>query len=347
MSTTAPPRWLSFSGLPAAYGETPVSGRVRAAPEDFVVEEILPFVPDGEGEHVLLHLRKIGANTEWVARRLASHAGVPVSAVSYAGLKDRNAVASQWFSVHLGVRAEPAWNDLETGEIEFLGVYRHRRKLRRGTLRGNRFRIRVRELRGDRGLLEERLAWIGERGVPNYFGAQRFGKAESNLHGAHVLFAGQAKRTPRHLRGLWLSASRAQIFNEVLALRVRRCDWDTPLPGDRMLLAGTRSHFLADTVSDELRGRACDFDVEPSGPLWGAGDLLTAGEPAELERMVSERFPSWACGLAAAGMRQERRSLRLRVAQLSSTLEDSDMMLGFELPAGAFATAVLRELVGT
>mgnify|MGYP000166847609 CR=1 FL=1 len=77
----------------------------------------------------------------------------------------------------------------------------------------------VRELRGDRGLLEERLAWIRERGVPNYFGAQRFGKAESNLHGAHVLFAGQAKRTPRHLRGLWLSASRAQIFNEVLALR--------------------------------------------------------------------------------------------------------------------------------
>jgi tRNA pseudouridine13 synthase len=331
--------------LPRAHGDPPTGGRLRALPEDFVVEELPAFAPDGEGEHVLLHVRKTGANTEWVARRLASHAGLPVSAVGYAGLKDRNAVASQWFSVHLGLRREADWEALQVPEIRLLGAYRHRRKLRRGALRGNRFLVRIRDLTGPHDLLMERLALIHERGVPNYFGGQRFGNDDGNLRGAQALFCGQAKRGGRHLRGLWLSAARSQLFNEVLAVRVERRAWDRPMMGDRMQLAGSRSHFLVEATDAALDERLRRFDIHPTGPLWGRGEMLTNGEAAELERGLAERFPGWVAGLAAAGMRQERRPLRLRPTALDVRRERDQLAVAFELPAGAYATAVLRELV--
>jgi tRNA pseudouridine13 synthase len=337
--------WRTFRALPRAFGEVSARGRLRVEPADFQVEEIPAFAPDGEGEHVLLWVRKTGANTEWVARRLAAHACVPGAAVSYAGLKDRHAVTSQWFSVHLGRAPEPDWAGLEVPGVEILARHRHRRKLRRGALSGNRFRIRARDLCGDPGLLDARLEQVRARGVPNYFGEQRFGHDDGNLRAARALFAGNAGRVPRHLRGLWLSAARSQIFNEVLAMRVERGEWDCPLAGDRLQLAGSHSHFLAETLDEVLIGRARAFDLDPTGPLWGDGELPTRGDPAALERGVAERFADWAAGLAAAGLRQERRALRLRVLELTAEREGDDLVLAFALPAGAYATAVLRELV--
>lgn len=343
---SAPPTsWRSFPVLPRAHGGAVVTGRLRQRPEDFQVEEDLGFEPDGEGEHALLEVRKTGANTEWVARRLASFAGLPVSAVGYAGLKDRHAVTTQWFSVHLAGRADPDWSGFDESGVEILSLHRHRRKLRRGALRGNRFRIRLRDVTGDRGLLAARLDQVRVRGVPNYFGPQRFGNNEGNLHRAGALFAGQAGRADRHLRGLWLSAARAQLFNEVLALRVERGDWDRPLVGDRMQLRGSRSHFAADRVDEILLGRVLEFDVDPTGPLWGLGEPLTRGVVAELEQGVVDGFADWAAGLARADLRQERRSLRLALQGLIESFVEPDVLeLAFELPAGAYATAVWREL---
>lgn len=340
------PSWIPVDALPRAHGAPLACGRLRARPEDFRVEEQLGFAPDGEGDHLLLWVRKSGANTEWAARRIARVAGVPVSTVGYAGLKDRHAVTLQWFSIPRPREGIPDWSILVEEGIEVLESHPHRRKLKRGALAGNRFEILVREL--DRETLvglDERLATIRARGIPNYFGEQRFGHDHSNLVRAHALFAGTAGRVPRHQSGLWLSAARSQIFNEVLAERVRRGDWDSPLDGDCLQLAGSNSYFLAETLDAPTRARCEGMDVHPTGPLWGKGEPPSRGSVRQLEDAVGMRFPTWCEGFAAFGLAQERRSLRLPVADLYARPVDDGLRLTFSLPAGAYATTLLRELV--
>ena len=348
------PDWRPFDALPRAHGEPPISCRLRARDEDFVVVEELAFGPDGDGEHCLLRVRKTGANTDWTARRLASVAGVPSKAVGYAGLKDRHAVTTQWFSVHLGNRPEPHWEALAGEGIEVLESHRHQRKLRRGALAGNRFTLRLREVSGDLDALTARVVLIAEQGVPNYFGPQRFGRDQGNLVRADALFRGNAEaetsdrrrqRVDRHQLGLWLSAARAQLFNEVLALRVARGDWRRALSGERLQLRGSHSHFLAETIDDTVRERVASGDVQPTGPLFGAGALPTAGEVADLEAGVANQFSRWIAGLAAADLRQERRPLGLTPERLAiETPAPDQVLLHFALPAGSYATALLREL---
>lgn len=349
------PNWRDFAALPRAHGPALVRGQLRTCPEDFRVDEMLAFGPDGDGEHALLRVRKRAANTEWVARRLAALAGVSIRAIGYAGLKDRHAIATQWFSVHLGKAPEPRWQALAEEGIEVLEVQRHRRKLRRGLLAGNRFEIRLCEVSGDLAGVDARLAQIAAAGVPNYFGAQRFGRAAGNLHRAEALFQQQAlaaadpavapPRVNQHLRGLWLSAVRSQLFNEVLARRVARGDWDEPLPGERLQLFGSQSHFLAETIDQALRARVASGDVRPTGPLFGGGPPLTGAAVAALEQEVAAAFPSWLAGLAATGLRQERRALRLDPEDLRWEQQGKDqLLLRFTLPAGSYATVLLREL---
>ncbi len=229
--------------------------------------------------------------------------------------------------------------------IEVLEVRPHRRKLRQGALSGNRFRILIREFDAPSGAVDSRVAALRERGVPNYFGEQRFGRDASNLARAEELFRGARRRVPAHQRGLWLSAARSQLFNEVLAERVRRGDWDRPRPGDCLQLDGSRSFFAATEIDHVLEARAKSMDLHPSGPLWGAGSLPSTGDIQALEDGVAARFPAWAEGLAAFGMDQQRRSLRLPLSGLGATGLSDGLELTFALPAGSYATAVLRELV--
>jgi tRNA pseudouridine13 synthase len=321
---------------------------LRVRPEDFQVEEELGFEPDGDGDHLLLRVRKTGTNTEWVARQLAQCAGVPVSSVGYAGLKDRQAVALQWFSLPCPPGDPPDWTPLPAEGIVVLRCDRHRRKLRRGVLRANRFEIRVRDLGGATlPGLAQRLESVRARGVPNYFGEQRFGHQESNLAHASALFAGQTRPRSRHLSGLWLSAARAQIFNEVLAARVARGDWDKPRPGDAMQLSGSRSYFVVERLDDALVARCAEMDIHPTGPLWGRGDRPTRVEVGALEAACADAFPQWCAGLADAGLKQERRALRLPVPDLAADQEDDGLRLRFTLPAGSYATVVLREILET
>ena len=276
--------------------------------------------------------------------KAARHAGLPPRSVSYAGLKDRHALTRQWFSVH-SPRGGTDWTALDDPEIRILEVRRNRRKLQRGALTGNRFRIRVRAMQGDGDRIEERVASIHQRGVPNYFAEQRFGREDGNLKQAHALFCGQIGSMPRHLRGLYLLAARAQLFNEVLADRVENGDWDGCLPGDRLMLDGSRSNFLAIEIDEAVRRRCAEGDVHPTGPLWGAGDPLSAGAVAEREIEVLAGFSAWQQGLAGQGLSQERRALRVIPRELSYELAKETVLdLGFFLPAGSYATAVLREI---
>jgi len=333
----------NVTNLPFAFGGPGGAGLIRAVPDDFQVDEITAVVPAGSGEHCLLHIEKRGANTEWVAGLLARHAGVPRRDVGYAGLKDRHAVTRQWFSVRLAGRPEPDWKALETPSLRLLEAVRHNRKLRIGALRGNRFRIRVRQLTADREALELILTSMARYGLPNYFGEQRFGHGQANLEGAKALFSGERKRVKRKHQGLYLSAARALLFNQVLARRVIEDSWRRPLDGERFLLAGSRSSFLAEQIDHELQDRCASMDIHPSGPLWGRGELGTAGAVARLETETLQADEYWKRGLEDFGLKLERRALRMPVEDLEWSVEQNLLTLGFSLPKGSFATVLLRE----
>ncbi len=341
--------------LPRACGAAALTARLRARPEDFQVEEILGYDADGAGEHLLLWVEKRGANTDWVARELARFAGVAPVAIGYAGMKDRHAVTRQTFSVHLAGRPDPDWSCFPHAEVKVLAAVRHSRKLKRGALRGNRFVLLLREVQGDHAQAERVLQQMAARGVPNYFGEQRFGREGGNVAQARAMFAGRSvdgrsldgRRQDRNQRSLLLSAARSQIFNEVLAARVERDCWDTPLDGEVWCLAGSRSWFGPEPISDALVQRLARGDIHPSGPLWGQGEPPTQADAGKLEREIGAAHGDLVAGLAAARMDQERRPLRLLPASLRwHWLDDTVLELSFELPAGAYATVVLRELAG-
>jgi tRNA pseudouridine13 synthase len=329
--------------LPRAYGAPSLAARLRSSPEDFRVEEVLGYDAEGQGEHALLWVEKRGANTDWVARELAKFAGVSPVAVGYAGLKDRHAVTRQTFSVQLAGKPDPDWSTFPHADVKVLAATRHSRKLKRGALRGNRFVLVLREVQGDRDAADQVLQQIAARGVPNYFGEQRFGREGGNVAQARAMFAG--RRVERDKRSFLLSAARSQIFNNVLAARVERSAWDTPLDGEIWSLAGSRSWFGPEPFSDVLAERLARADIHPSGPLWGQGEPPTAADAGALEREVAAASSDLAEGVAAARMDQERRPLRLLPRDLKwRWLDDNALELAFELPAGAYATVVVREL---
>lgn len=331
--------------LPRANPEPPAAGRLRSRPEDFQVTETLGFEPSGEGEHAFLCVEKRGLNTDWLARQLARFAGVKPVAVGYAGLKDRDAVTRQYFTVQLPGRESPDWESLGLEGARVLEATRHHRKLQRGALRGNRFRLTVRELSGDRSALEERLAGIARSGVPNYFGPQRFGRGGDNLRQAERLFQGNAGRLPRAKRGIYLSAARSHLFNAVLARRVGDGTWNRGLAGEIYALEGSRAQFGPEPPSAELDRRLDALDIHPTGPMWGQGELAASGESRALEMAALEPFTVFREGLEAFGLKQERRALRLRVGEPDISLDDDVATVSFTLPPGTYATVVLRELV--
>ncbi|WP_090203879.1 tRNA pseudouridine(13) synthase TruD [Ectothiorhodospira magna] len=328
--------------------DRPLTAVLRHRPEDFQVEEIPATLPDGEGEHVWLHVRKRGMNTDDVAVLLGRIAGVPRRAVGYAGRKDRHAVTTQWFSVHLPGREAPAWSEQLPPAVEVLDARRHRRKLQTGHLRGNRFVLVLRQCAGDRDRAQTHLALLQQRGVPNFFGAQRFGRDGSNVAKAEALFQGTLLVRDHKLRGIYLSAARAEIFNQVLAARLDNGTWDQALLGDALQLDGRGSFFINQgddpTVPERLAAQA----LHVTGPLWGCGDLATTGPVAALESEIAATMPVLAQGLEAAGLTQERRVLRIRPQALSWHWEDEHtLQLDFTLPAGAFATTLVDGLADT
>ena len=327
---------------PRAYGAPLTRVRVRTEPEDFCVEECLGFAPAGAGAHVLLQVRKRDANTAWVAGELARLGGCRPFEVGYAGLKDRRAVAVQWFTVPRGSRAPEQWRGVSGEGFEVLEAHGHTRKLPRGALEGNRFHILARGEPPAAQALQARLEHISAHGVPNYFGPQRFGRDGGNL--AHVPADPGALRPAE--RGFVLSAVRSLLFNAVLAERVRTGRWCALEAGDRAQLDGRGSHFAVEAPDATLRERAARLEIHPSGPLWGQGELDCQGAVRELETDIVRGYPAACTLLEAAGLRQERRSLRLAVRELEARIEPDGVRLHFRLTRGAYATAVLRELFG-
>jgi tRNA pseudouridine13 synthase len=334
-----------MSTLPRAHGAGVLSARLRATPEDFFVTEIDAFEPTGSGEHLLLTIEKRGMNTAFAATRIAQWAGVADMAIGYAGLKDRHAVTRQRFSVHLPKRIAPDLAALESPELRVLDSAWHAKKLPRGALGGNSFELVLRDVEGERSAIDARLHAIASRGVPNYFGEQRFGRGGDNVAAALAMFAGRRMR--REQRTMLLSAARSELFNRVLAARVRTDAWDRGLAGEVWMLDGSRSVFGPEPESPELAARLAAFDIHPTAPLWGRGPLRSTGEVQALETAVllDGDAPALRAGLEAAGLKQERRATRLRPQDLDWEWQGPGVLrLRFGLPPGCYATTVTAEL---
>jgi tRNA pseudouridine13 synthase len=328
--------------LPRAGGTPPARARFRTHDTDFRVRERIEVPEHPTGAHWWLEVTKTGMNTKDAVRALARLGSARVRQVGYAGLKDRHAVTTQWFSLPIETLDPESVVDRMPSGLELHQWRRARKAIRRGGLKANRFDIVLREVRGPATDIEARLDRLAA-GVPNYFGEQRFGIDGANLAQARRMFDGQPHRVPRFERGLYLSAARAWLFNLVLAERVRAGSWNRLMAGEAVILDGSRSWFPLPDAPETLESRLAAFDIHPSGPLHGVGEAAARDTCADLERRVLAGEPGLAAGLERLGMRAERRALRLVPAGLAWSWSGDELSLSFELPPGTFATTVLRE----
>jgi tRNA pseudouridine13 synthase len=319
------PRYTTLPQWPNAFPPSGASATLKLLNEDFIVTELPLQQPCGEGEHIWLDVEKNGANTAFVAEKLAEAASVQERDVGYAGLKDRYAITRQWFSIYLPKGEAPDLTQLQHPEFKILSQSRHLKKLRRGDLQGNRFRIVLRDVTGDRDAIEANLRDVESHGAPNYFGAQRFGHDGGNVEQGRAMLAREIRvRNPKK-KSIYLSAVRSFVFNEVLALRIQQGLWGKTLPGDVMDEAG-----------------------RPTGPLWGRGRVTTTEQTQALENGVAERHARLCDGMEHAGLDQERRALVARPLEMSwEWTQGNQLVLTFSLPAGNYATSVLNEILRT
>ncbi len=330
---------------PAAYGQPLGRAVLKATAEDFQVDEVLDIPLSGDGEHLWLWVEKRGLNTEEAARRLARAAGVQLRTVSYAGLKDRQALTRQWFSIQLPGKADPDLSAAQDDTLRILDSGRHRRKLQRGAHAANGFTLRLTALDADQKSLDERLESIRQHGIPNYFGAQRFGYQGGNLGEAREYAARQALPEQRNARSRLLSTARSYLFNRVLAARVADGSWQRAQVGDLLAFTDSRSFFPAGEAECN-DPRLAILDLHPTGPQWGAGPSPASGATAELENRIAGEQAVLCDWLVRAGMEHERRILRLPIDRLTWHYPEPDILqLEFVLPPGCFATVLVRELV--
>lgn len=336
---------FNFAELPHAYGQPHSTGTLKATPEDFRVDEVLDFELTGEGEHLFLRVEKRGLNTEELVKTIAGTLGKSEKTISYAGLKDRQALTTQWLCVHCpGEEIDspellqgPGWRVLESK--------RHLKKLRTGALAANDFRLILRELT-EKLAIESRLLQIQSSGVPNYFGPQRFGYEGQNLVKAEAVLLQGAKIKNRFLRGIYYSAARAFLFNLILAERVKTSCWNHALAGDVMQLAGTNSIFSIEVPDEVIYKRLVEFDISPAAPLWGRGQERASLDALTIQQEVLANYKDWCHALEKQGLERAYRSLMLQVENLQwDWQDDSTLDLRFRLRAGSYATSVVRELI--
>lgn len=339
-----------FDSLTYLHGQPQGRGILKANPEDFLVVEDLGFEPDGEGEHILLRIRKSGCNTRFVADALAKFLKIHPREVSFAGQKDKHAVSVQWLCARLPGKEMPALSVFQLAGCQVLEYARHKRKLRPGALQGNQFTLILREI-SHRDELEIRLQAVQNQGVPNYFGAQRFGIGGSNLQGALYWAQSNAPQRDRNKRSFWLSAARSALFNQIVSERLKKIEFNQVVDGDALQLAGRGSWFVAgEDERAELQARVDNRQLMITAALPGSGEWGP-------QRVALEQEQAWLAdddaGLLQSLLLREkveaaRRAMLLYPQQLSwNWWDDVSVELRFWLPAGSFATSVVRELINT
>jgi len=326
-----------------------IGGQIRTMPEDFQVEERPLYLPCGEGEHLYITITKRGLSTPDLVRRLSSSLGIRAQAIGVAGLKDSRAVTTQMVSLQ-GIYPEQISRlriDETVLNVQILG--RHRNRLRTGHHSGNRFRLVIRNVADHAPeTVPAVLQQLSTRGVPNYFGPQRQGKAGDNYQvGAALLQdARRRERMNRATRIWYLNSYQSFLFNRILARRIDHLD--RVLVGDWAMKLENGACFQVEDAEKE-QPRADRFEISPTGILFGSRVSWASGEPGRIEEAITTEAGTTKDTLVAAakacGFRGERRALRVPLAELEWSLDGLTLTLTFALPPGAYATSVLRELM--
>ncbi len=334
-----------LSSLAYLTGKPVASAKIKAKPEHFQVNEDLGFSFTGEGEHLMVRIRKTGENTSFVANELAKACGVKSKDVSWAGLKDRHAVTEQWLSVHLPKGDTPDFSDLlaQYPSIEILATDRHNKKLRPGDLVGNEFVVTLSEVT-DIADVEQRLEKLKQTGVPNYFGSQRFGNDGNNLEEARRWGRENVRTRNQNKRSLYLSAARSWIFNRIVSARLEQRVFDKFIVGD---IAQTSAGSVTVDASNlsEVQAQFVDGKASITAALAGDNALPTQADALVLEQPFLDEEPDLMALICGNRMRHDRRSIALKPQDLAWSVEGDNITLTFSLDAGSFATSIIRELV--
>lgn len=334
--------------LPFLTSEVPAAGGLfKSVPEDFEVEEIPAYEPSsevGSDEHLFLWVEKRGRSTPDVAKLIARHVGAQERDVSWAGLKDRQGITRQYLC--LPSKFEAKMVGFEAPGVTILRSARHRNKLKSGHLRGNRFTLVVRDV-NDLEAAKASLEQLKTFGIPNFFGDQRFGRdGENAAKGKAILIAGGRHRD-RFERKLFLSAYQSLLFNDVLAQRIRAGTFAKALVGDVLKKHETNGEFVcADAGVDQPR--VDSFEVSPTGPIFGPSMRSAEGVPGEIEAAALAAENVTVATFDAGGRETEgtRRLFRVPLVGLEvEALPERALRLKFDLPAGAYATVLLREVL--
>jgi len=331
------------------YGQPTASGVLKANAEDFVVIEDLGYAPDGDGEQLLVRIRKTGCNTRFVAEALAKFAGIHPRDVSFAGMKDRHAVTEQWFCLRIPGKVTPDLSTFELSGVQVLESARHRRKLRTGALQGNAFTLILRQI-SDRAAVEQRLQRIAAGGVPNYFGSQRFGHEGNNLTMAQRWAADEIKVRERNKRSFILSAARSAMFNQVVSDRLaQQGSLGKVLAGDALQLTGRGSWFVAEAAElESLQQRVDNNELRVTAPLPGSGEWGTREDALAFEQNSLANEAALIALMDRERVDAARRAMLVIPRDLRwEWQDDATLEMNFWLPAGSFATSVVRELLQT
>jgi len=328
---------------------SPVGGRLGSEPEHFLVDELSLYEPSGAGEHLYVKLQKRGLGTPDLARIVAKAARVRERDIGYAGLKDKHAVTSQWFSFPKQALPPEQWELPES--IRVLEVSLHTNKLRTGHLKGNRFGITLVDV-PEPGVREAEsiLETLQRTGLPNYFGEQRFGIEGKNVAQALEWLArppAPRRQQSRFHEKLFPSVLQAEVFNRYLSARLE-LGVDRLVPGEVVRLAGSGSVFVVEDAQAELP-RLTRGDVVLTGPIFGPRAVAARHEAAELEAAALNGLGLESAALDRLGKaaRGTRRDAWLSLADLTfEPLDSSSFRVSFTLPAGSYATQLIRELTG-
>jgi tRNA pseudouridine13 synthase len=322
------------AGLPG------VGGVIRLLPQDFQVEEVPAYSPSGEGEHLYFFLEKEGLTTRQVLEFLRDELGIPEKEIGVAGLKDKHALTRQWFSIPK--RHEDALCLLENLKgVRLLKADLHTNKLRTGHLKGNRFRILIREAQGGRERAEAILRVLQEKGLPNYYGPQRFGLGGLNPARGYELVKGGKGRGSPWLKRFLIGSLQSLLFNDWVALRMERGLYDRVIPGDWAKKHATGGEFLVESEAEAER--ALRLEISATGPLFGKKYPEARGEARALEDEILERYALKREEFRAR--RGSRRPIRVPLAEWEVEESPEGLWLSFFLPKGSYATSLLREVM--
>ncbi len=315
---------------------------LKAECADFLVKEQLGYDMSGDGEFVAVKVRKTDCNTLFVGEQLAKFAGISARNMSYAGLKDRKAITEQWFSLQMPGQPTPDFSQFSLEGVEILDVTRHQRKIRIGSLQGNHFEILLRNAE-ETDELKVRLDFLVKNGFPNYFTEQRFGRDGNNLTQALRWANGEINVKDRNKRSFYLSAARSEIFNLIVAKRIELGLAQQVLNGDILQLNGSHSWFVVDESEDlaQLQQRLAQQDVLLTAPLIGEEEKSAV----DFENEIFAQHQALFSLMRQERMKAARRAILMQPQHFQGQFEPNGLRLQFALPAGSYATALIRELV--